>query len=64
MDGFLYPEIYTSHCISCGACERVCPILNDFSKDNSILGVYSAYSKNDLLRISSSSGGIFSEIGN
>lgn len=62
MDGFLYPEIYTSHCISCGACERVCPILNDFSKDNSILGVYSAYSKNDLLRISSSSGGIFSEL--
>lgn len=62
--GFLFPEmIEQSACIGCGACERVCPVLADKSFDGEISTIaYAALSKNDLLRMGSSSGGIFSEL--
>ena len=27
-EGFLYPKIDRKRCIECGACEKVCPVLN------------------------------------
>ena len=58
-DGFLHPEIQKNNCTNCGACERVCPIINKKTKDEESIPVYAVYSKNDNVRISSSSGGLF-----
>ena len=62
--GFQFPEmIEQSACIGCGACERLCPVMSnkEFNSDLSAVA-YAAFSKNDLLRMGSSSGGIFSEL--
>lgn len=59
--GFLYPMVDFATCIDCGLCERVCPILN---QGNSRLPekVYAAMNVSDDIRLSSSSGGVFSAI--
>lgn len=56
--GFRYPQINKSICIKCGSCERVCPMLK---KHESILpkSIYAAKNKDEEIRFSSSSGGIF-----
>ena len=58
-NGFLYPEIQKADCVNCGACERSCPIINKKTKEDESVPVYAVYSKNDNVRISSSSGGLF-----
>lgn len=58
-NGFLHPEIKTDACIKCGACEKTCPIINKNPKNEEPIPVYAVYSKNDNVRISSSSGGLF-----
>ena len=62
--GFQFPEmIEQSACIGCGACERSCPVMSNKGFDSDLSEVaYAAFSKNDLLRMGSSSGGIFSEL--
>lgn len=63
IDGFTYPKIANEAlCISCGACEQVCPILNQIEHKEFLTKAYAALSKSDLLRMESSSGGIFSEL--
>lgn len=63
VDGFTYPKIANEAlCISCGACEQVCPILNQIEHKEFLTKAYAALSKSDLLRMESSSGGIFSEL--
>ena len=57
--GFLHPEIQMDNCINCGACEKVCPVINRKSKGKESIQAYAVYSKNDNIRISSSSGGLF-----
>ncbi|MGN8785453.1 4Fe-4S dicluster domain-containing protein, partial [Blautia sp. HCP3S3_D9] len=62
-EGFLYPVIKDNFtCISCGACERICPILNDNQKNKEQTKAYAALSKDDGIRMESSSGGVFSEL--
>ncbi len=58
-NGFLHPEIQRDNCIICGACEKVCPVINKNPKGKGSIQSYAVYSKNDTVRISSSSGGLF-----
>lgn len=62
--GFLFPEIIEqSVCIDCGTCEQLCPVLKNKGFDSNLpVNAYAAFSKNELLRMESSSGGIFSEL--
>lgn len=62
IEGFLYPKINLSQCISCGICEQVCPVLNGKRKNEILTKAYSAFTYNNSLRKESSSGGIFSEL--
>lgn len=59
--GFLYPKVIEETCISCGLCEKICPIIN--KKNENMLESYLAYAKDDILRMRSSSGAIFSLCG-
>lgn len=58
-EGFLYPEIDAKACISCGKCRRVCPVLNRL-QPREPLAVYAARANDTVLRLASSSGGLFS----
>lgn len=49
-------------CISCGLCEKSCPIINPLKTAEHEPKAYAAYSKDEAMRLSSSSGGVFSEI--
>lgn len=60
-EGFKHPVIDQDKCINCGLCKRTCPVLN--TKENSSLNkCYVAYNKNDKVKKTSSSGGIFDAI--
>ena len=61
-EGFWYPEVDTDSCVNCGLCEKVCPVLSkaDFIKRYETPAVYAAYSKDEAIRIDSTSGGIHS----
>lgn len=63
-EGFMYPKVQTDDCIDCGMCEKVCPVLSkkSHSKNTTICETYVGYIKDEEIRASSSSGGIFSVI--
>lgn len=63
VDGFLYPAVNKNNCISCGLCDKVCPVNNDI-KLNDVPSAYAAINKNKEERLNSSSGGVFSLIAN
>lgn len=58
-EGFLYPQIDESTCISCGACQRTCPAINNKYENARNPVVYAAMAS-DEIRDKSASGGIFS----
>ena len=60
-EGFWYPQVNTDLCNDCGLCEKVCPILHKRYIDNAPKA-YACYSKNEKIRLESSSGGIFTLI--
>lgn len=57
--GFLFPEIDPSKCRDCHICEKSCPVLNPLPLQK-VQKVYAAWAKDDGIRTSSSSGGLFS----
>lgn len=60
-EGFLYPSVDESTCIDCGLCEKVCPQLNAPETANfETPKVYATYSKDEFIRVDSTSGGMFS----
>ena len=63
-EGFWYPEVDYAKCIKCQKCIKVCPAVNKPSTENTLKNaqVVAAYSKNEEIRIISTSGGMFSEI--
>ena len=60
-EGFLSPTIDKSKCINCGMCYYKCPINNEEKNSNKNLS-YACYSKDEYLRMNSSSGGLFGVI--
>lgn len=60
-EGFLRPQVDVSKCVGCHLCERVCPVLHPGAPDASPT-CYAAYTKDEELRLKSSSGGIFTEL--
>lgn len=61
--GFKYPQIDNKKCINCGMCKKTCPISNVKVNDNfKSPKVFAAWSKNQDVRYTSTSGGLFSEI--
>jgi coenzyme F420-reducing hydrogenase beta subunit len=66
-DGFYRPNVDRQQCDECGACQRRCPVLVDSLQGLSISNwmepkAFAAWTKNDSVRLSSSSGGVFNEL--
>lgn len=61
-EGFLYPSVDTTQCIHCGLCEKVCSFNNELPLRERKPETYAAKIKDDAIRNSSSSGGIFSAL--
>ena len=60
-EGFTTPIIDNKLCINCNICEKLCPVINPRYENCSSPMCYAGAS-NDVIRYSSSSGGIFSEL--
>ena len=60
-NGFYKPETDKEKCTKCGLCDRVCTI-DDKTEDGNVLQSLSAYTKNEDVLISTSSGGVCYEI--
>lgn len=61
-NGFLFPSVDAEKCVSCGLCEKSCPIMTPPKTAEDAPKAYAAYSKDEAMRLSSSSGGIFTEL--
>lgn len=57
-EGFCYPVVDQEKCVSCGLCDKVCPIINS-SISQAPQKVYAAINQDEPTRLNSSSGGIF-----
>ena len=61
-EGFLFPVVDESRCIGCDACGKACHALNPPEK-RLPEAVFAAWSLNESVRTSSSSGGVYSVLG-
>lgn len=61
--GFKYPQIDNKKCIDCGACNRICPVLKKGENKNYEKPiVFAGWSKDENIRYTSTSGGLFTEL--
>lgn len=58
-EGFAHPFIDATRCLGCGRCGIVCPVLHS-GEARSPVSVRAVKSRDDALRLASSSGGVFS----
>lgn len=65
-EGFWYPEIDKDACVNCNLCEKVCPVIKpaDTIRRYSTPLVFGAYTKDNEIRLDSTSGGIHSVLAN
>lgn len=61
-EGFLYPIVDESLCIDCHLCEKVCPVINVKPDIPFYQKGFIAQNRNEDIRATSTSGGIFSAI--
>ena len=61
-NGFLSPVVEAEKCVGCGLCEKSCPVMTPLSTTAVCPRAYAAYSKDETIRLESSSGGVFTEI--
>ena len=61
-EGFLRPTVENNLCVDCSLCEKVCPVMNVLQLHDDPPVAYAAYTKDETIRLESSSGGIFSEL--
>lgn len=61
-EGFQEPKLCNDNCINCDLCEKVCPILSGQGIKNKNIKAMSAFSKNETVRSTCSSGGVAFEI--
>ena len=61
-EGFYYPLVDEQTCIHCFQCVQTCPVLQEGSVDYRLPEVYAAWNKNENIRLSSTSGGVFSAL--
>ena len=63
-EGFSYPQIDKNTCKNCGKCQAVCPVArrNVIPEKLAEPTVYAAYNNDEKVRLSSTSGGIFSAL--
>ncbi len=59
--GFEYPRVDQEKCIGCKQCEKVCPVLNQKDPQRP-LQVFAAKNPQELVRVHSSSGGVFTAL--
>lgn len=59
-EGFLNPHIIKENCISCGICEKTCPVLSPRESISKEPTFYAAININEEDRRNSASGGVFS----
>lgn len=58
-EGFAFPKIDAEKCIGCGKCAKICPVMQVREKKTSVPMAYAAQNKHEEIRMSSSSGGVF-----
>lgn len=64
-DGHYMIRIHENSCVGCHLCEKKCPVVQNYIYGNNNLGLslpYAAWTKDDLLRQHSSSGGVFAAL--
>lgn len=61
-EGFLIPVVDAQTCVACGMCEKACPVLQPLSSQYDLPRAYAAYSRDEAVRMESSSGGVFTEL--
>lgn len=59
VEGFAHPSIDSARCLGCGRCELACPVLHP-GEARSPVSVCAVKSRDDAIRLASSSGGVFS----
>lgn len=66
-EGFLYPHTDIKRCTDCNMCNRVCPVITRKDSQQRLqfptsTKAYAAYNEDEVIRLLSSSGGIFSAL--